>query len=302
MMCLGIPGKVVEDVDAESRPRQGGDRRRPPALSRPRSSRSRRSATGCSSTSGSRSRASTRWRRARPGVAPADGRGLRARARRHQGERPMRCITCSDEAFVGRVVEIDGATAVVAHEGERAEVALDLVEPVDRRRPPHVSRGDRPAQAGAGAMRFVDEYRDPDLAREIAAELKEIVQPGRVLQLMEVCGGHTHAIDKHGIDEPAARRGRARSRPRLPRLRDRARTDRRGARDRAPARRAPRARSATCCASPGAAARCSTRSAQGADVRMVYSPLDALDLARRNPERRSSSSRSASRRRHRRTR
>ena len=50
-------------------------------------------------------------------------------------------------------------------------------------------------------MRFVDEYRDPDLARRLADEIAALVQPGRNYKLMEVCGGHTHAIYKHGVED-----------------------------------------------------------------------------------------------------
>src|SRR5664280_2744932 len=50
-------------------------------------------------------------------------------------------------------------------------------------------------------MRYVDEFRSGELARALAAELAETMPPGRELALMEVCGGHTHAIYKHGIDE-----------------------------------------------------------------------------------------------------
>ena len=48
-------------------------------------------------------------------------------------------------------------------------------------------------------MKFVDEYRDGDLARKLADELAEVTT--RPWALMEVCGGQTHAIVKFGIDE-----------------------------------------------------------------------------------------------------
>ena len=46
------------------------------------------------------------------------------------------------------------------------------------------------------------------------------VEPGRHYKLMEVCGGHTHTIYRHGIERPAARQRRAGARPGLPGLRD----------------------------------------------------------------------------------
>ncbi|MFN5855221.1 MAG: hydrogenase formation protein HypD, partial [Pseudanabaenaceae cyanobacterium] len=47
-------------------------------------------------------------------------------------------------------------------------------------------------------MKFVDEYRDRDLAQKYAQAIKDTVtQPWSI---MEICGGQTHAIVKYGID------------------------------------------------------------------------------------------------------
>ena len=49
------------------------------------------------------------------------------------------------------------------------------------------------------AMKFLDEYRDGELAQQFAREIHRITtQPWNI---MEVCGGQTHAIVKFGIDE-----------------------------------------------------------------------------------------------------
>ena len=48
-------------------------------------------------------------------------------------------------------------------------------------------------------MRFVDEFRDRDIARDLAAEIRRLAKPDRHYRFMEVCGGHTHTIYKHGI-------------------------------------------------------------------------------------------------------
>jgi len=48
-------------------------------------------------------------------------------------------------------------------------------------------------------MKYLDEYRDPQLARQFADEINKITTRPHVL--MEVCGGQTHAIVKFGIDE-----------------------------------------------------------------------------------------------------
>ena len=50
-------------------------------------------------------------------------------------------------------------------------------------------------------MKFVDEFRDPDLGRAVAGEILATVEPGRHYKIMEVCGGHTHSIYKYGVDD-----------------------------------------------------------------------------------------------------
>ena len=48
-------------------------------------------------------------------------------------------------------------------------------------------------------MKFVDEYRDPDAARRLSAAIQQLVT--RPWTIMEVCGGQTHAIVRFGLDE-----------------------------------------------------------------------------------------------------
>jgi hydrogenase expression/formation protein HypD len=50
-------------------------------------------------------------------------------------------------------------------------------------------------------VKFVDEYRDAELGRALAAEILSTVEPGRHYKVMEVCGGHTHTIYKYGVDD-----------------------------------------------------------------------------------------------------
>ena len=50
-------------------------------------------------------------------------------------------------------------------------------------------------------MKYVDEYRDPALAHALVAEIRSLVTTGEVVRVMEVCGGHTHAIYRHGLEE-----------------------------------------------------------------------------------------------------
>ncbi len=48
-------------------------------------------------------------------------------------------------------------------------------------------------------MKYVDEFRDQALARQLAAAIAAAVQAGRDYRLMEFCGGHTHAIFRYGV-------------------------------------------------------------------------------------------------------
>ena len=50
-------------------------------------------------------------------------------------------------------------------------------------------------------MKYIDEYRDGTLARQIAAQIAAEVDPCRDYDLMEFCGGHTHAISRYGITD-----------------------------------------------------------------------------------------------------
>ena len=49
-------------------------------------------------------------------------------------------------------------------------------------------------------MKFVDEFRDPELAQVLGREITQLCEPGRTYKVMEVCGGHTHTIYRHGIE------------------------------------------------------------------------------------------------------
>ena len=50
-------------------------------------------------------------------------------------------------------------------------------------------------------MRYVDEFRDHTLARKLAGAIAREADPGRSYNLMEFCGGHTHAIFRYGVQE-----------------------------------------------------------------------------------------------------
>lgn len=137
-------------------------------------------------------------------------------------------------------------------------------------------------------MRYVDEFRDPVKAQTLLAEIKELiprieVAKKRPLQIMEVCGGHTHSIFRYGLhnmlpDEVEFVHGPG-----------------------CPVCVLPMGRVDDCVALaerpdvifttfgdamrvPGSRKSLLQAKADGADVRMVYSPLDSLGIARQNPD------------------
>ena len=131
-------------------------------------------------------------------------------------------------------------------------------------------------------MKYVDEFRDPAAARHYADAIRRITT--RPWTIMEICGGQTHSIVRHGIDQmlpagltllhgpgcpvcvtPAAMIDAAIAIAQRPEV--------------------------TFCSFgdmlrvPSESGSLLAVKARGADVRMVYSPLDALAIARERPDR-----------------
>ena len=50
-------------------------------------------------------------------------------------------------------------------------------------------------------MKYVEEFRDKDIAKTLASSIKKEVKPNKTYNLMEFCGGHTHAIFRYGIPD-----------------------------------------------------------------------------------------------------
>ena len=48
-------------------------------------------------------------------------------------------------------------------------------------------------------MKYIDEFRDGDLARQIGERIRAEADPQRSYSFMEFCGGHTHAISRYGL-------------------------------------------------------------------------------------------------------
>jgi hydrogenase expression/formation protein HypD len=131
-------------------------------------------------------------------------------------------------------------------------------------------------------VRFVDEFRDGALAQKLAREIAALVD-GPV-RIMEVCGGHTHAIAKHGIEDLLPPEVEYLHGPGCPVcVIPMGRVD-----DAIALAERPEVTLATfgdLLRVPGGRGSLLEAKARGADVRMVYSPLDALELARAHPER-----------------
>ena len=133
-------------------------------------------------------------------------------------------------------------------------------------------------------MRFVDEFRDGALGRKVAAQILGVVEPGRHYKVMEVCGGHTHSIYRYGVDDLLPENVELVHGPGCPVcVIPMGRVD-----DGIAIAREPGV-IFTCFGDmlrvPGSAGTLLDAKAQGADVRMVYSPLDALRIARAEPDR-----------------
>lgn len=50
-------------------------------------------------------------------------------------------------------------------------------------------------------MKYIDEFRDGELARALARSIAELASPERTYHFMEFCGGHTHAISRYGVSD-----------------------------------------------------------------------------------------------------
>jgi hydrogenase expression/formation protein HypD len=133
-------------------------------------------------------------------------------------------------------------------------------------------------------MRFVDEFRDAELGRAVAGEILNAVEPGRHYKVMEVCGGHTHSIYKYGVDDLLPENVELVHGPGCPVcVIPMGRVD-----DGIAIAQKPGV-IFTCFGDmlriPGSDGTLLDAKAAGADIRMVYSPLDALRIAREHPDR-----------------
>ncbi len=138
-------------------------------------------------------------------------------------------------------------------------------------------------------MKYVDEFRDPEKAKALFREIETLAarietRDGKPLQVMEVCGGHTHSIFRYGLEAMLPEKIELVHGPGCPVcVLPMGRVD-----DCVALAERPEVIFTTfgdAMRVPGSKKSLLQAKAEGADVRMVYSPLDALALARDNPER-----------------
>jgi hydrogenase expression/formation protein HypD len=133
-------------------------------------------------------------------------------------------------------------------------------------------------------MKYVEEFRDRELARALGTQIAALAEPGRHYKIMEVCGGHTHTIYKHGIEDHLPEGVELVHGPGCPVcVIPMGRVD-----DGMAIARRPGV-IFTCFGDmmrvPGGDGCLLDAKADGADVRFVYSPLDVLKIATQNPDR-----------------
>jgi hydrogenase expression/formation protein HypD len=133
-------------------------------------------------------------------------------------------------------------------------------------------------------MKYVDEFRDAGVISNAAQEIRRLADPARHYRLMEVCGGHTHAIYRFGLKDLLPENIELVHGPGCPvcvlpmgRIDD----------------GLSMARNANVIFTafgdmmrvPGREGSPLDHKARGMDIRIVYSPSDALKLAEKNPDR-----------------
>jgi hydrogenase expression/formation protein HypD len=133
-------------------------------------------------------------------------------------------------------------------------------------------------------MRYVDEFRDPELIIKASEEIGRLAEPERHYRIMEVCGGHTHAIYRFGLKDILPDNIELIHGPGCPvcvlpmgRIDDGLAIAQKGD--------AIFAAFGDMMRVPGTHGSPFEHKARGTDVRIVYSPADALQIARKNPER-----------------
>ncbi len=138
-------------------------------------------------------------------------------------------------------------------------------------------------------MKYVDEFRDPKKAKALITEIHDLTNQipltaDRPLQIMEFCGGHTHTIFRYGVEPMLPKKIELIHGPGCPVcVLPMGRVD-----DCVTLAERPDVILTTfgdAMRVPGSKKSLLQAKAEGADIRMTYSPMDALELARKYPDR-----------------
>lgn len=134
-------------------------------------------------------------------------------------------------------------------------------------------------------MKYIDEFRDGGLAREVADRIAREARPDRTYRFMEFCGGHTHAISRYGLEDLLPANVRMIHGPGCPVcVLPMGRLDAAIALARQPG--VTLLTYADMMRVPGSGGSSLLKAkAEGADIRMVYSTLDAMRIAEAEPQR-----------------
>jgi hydrogenase expression/formation protein HypD len=129
-------------------------------------------------------------------------------------------------------------------------------------------------------VKFIDEYQDTKLAKALARRIAQ--RSTKTIRLMEFCGGHTHAILRYGIRQIVPKTVELRSGPGCPVC-----VTANGDLDKAIALARLQGVIITTFGDmirvPGSYSSLQKAKAEGADVRVVYSTIDAVEIAKANP-------------------
>ena len=131
-------------------------------------------------------------------------------------------------------------------------------------------------------MKYIDEFRQKEAAQAIIKKIRSLSR--KEVNIMEICGTHTHSISKYGIREALPENIRLISGPGCPVCVTSATDVNRIIEFSRTRKDAIIATFGDMMKVPGTDSSLQEEKARGADIRVVYSPLDSIEIARNNPD------------------
>lgn len=131
-------------------------------------------------------------------------------------------------------------------------------------------------------MKYIDEFRQKEAAQAIIKKIRSLSR--KEVNIMEICGTHTHSISKYGIREALPENIRLISGPGCPVCVTSATDVNRIIEFSRTRKDAVIATFGDMMKVPGTDSSLQEEKARGADIRVVYSPLDSIEIARNNPD------------------